>query len=213
MKKIILLLIVVAFISFIYTQYKNSLENNMAPVGESGVSKNTSVETLNTITDLNYQLDVEKTSIIWTGETILKSHTGTVDVESVSIIEDADLLSGSISVDMKTITGDAGEGLDGHLKSSDFFDVDVYGQSYLEFTEVSSGNFNAVLTIRDISHDISFVAKRDVIDGITILSTDLVFDRTLYGVNYKSSKLTDVIKDNAIKDNIKLDIELAIIKK
>ena len=71
---------------------------------------------------------------------------------------------------MTTITvtdmqGKWSKNLEGHLKSSDFFDVERYANAFItfqsneKFIKNNQINLNGMLTIKDIIHPISFTAE------------------------------------------------------
>lgn len=215
MKKIILLIIAAIIILFIYSEHTNSQDTGIIPAETSSdvseVVESTDEPDLS-IQDSDYEFDVENSSITWSGETLIKGHTGTVEIQSLAISEDEGLFSGVVVVDMNTIIGDAGAGLDSHLKDTDFFDVTNHPTSTLSFDETTSGVFNGVLTVRGVSLPVSFVANRTTTDAGLRISTSIEFDRTAYGVNYQSSKFADVIKEKAIDDEIQLDVVILLRK-
>jgi len=78
--------------------------------------------------------------------------------------------------------------------------------------EAAGGNSQQVtgdLTIRGITHEISFPAQITMDDQMIHAKTEeIVLDRTLWEVNYKSKSVFAELKDSFIKDEmiIKLDI-------
>ena len=132
------------------------------------------------------------------------------------MIENGQLLGGTVEVDMSTIEGDdhrADNNLIKHLKDPDFFDVKKFPISTIAITRVESTNdenkkVTGNLTIKGITHPVSFPAKIEVKDGIVKASGKLVIDRTKWDVRYKSGKFFDNLKDQAIADDIEFNIKI-----
>ena len=80
--------------------------------------------------------DIEKTTLHWLGEKVLGEHNGTVELKEGWISwQDNRIVSGEFTIDMKSIKDDDGsERLESHLKSDDFFGVDLYPESKLMVT-------------------------------------------------------------------------------
>jgi polyisoprenoid-binding protein YceI len=126
------------------------------------------------------------------------------------MIENGQLVGGTVEVDMSTIEGDdhrSDNNLIKHLKDADFFDVTRFPLSTIAITRVESTNdenkkVTGNLTIKGITHPVTFPVKMEMKDGIVKASGKLVIDRTLWDVRYKSGKFFDNLKDQAIADYI-----------
>ena len=171
----------------------------------------------------DYNILLEESELIWIGKKItLKEHTGTLQFkEGIISINDDGAIYCNITIDMTSINNTDMKGkmkrkLEEHLKSDDFFNVDQFSTSKIEFQSTSRENnkmqFDGNLTIKGISHPISFIV--DIIEsGMQLKAeTRLVFDRSIYDVRYSSGTFYENLKNKLILDNINLDILIVAIK-
>ena len=86
----------------------------------------------------NLKVDVTNSTIKWKGYKPTGSHEGTILLQTGNIeLEDGKIVGGSFVVDMTSIKdADGSERLEGHLKSPDFFDVEIYGTSNFKISKV-----------------------------------------------------------------------------
>ena len=162
------------------------------------------------------KIDVAKSGIVWTGKKVTGSHTGTINLQSGSLVFKKNLIKGgTFVVDMTTIsttdlTGKGKESLDGHLKADDFFGVENFKTATLTFTNISTKNKNnytitADLTIKGITKSVTFDL---VVSGNTATATVKV-DRTKYGIKYGSGSFFSDLGDKTISDEFELEVKLA----
>jgi len=126
------------------------------------------------------------------------------------------LMGGTVEVDMNTIEDKnhkSDNNLIKHLKDADFFDVKKFPFSTIAITKVASINvedkeITGNLTIKGISHPISFPAKVEVNAGIVKANAKLIIDRTNWDVRYNSGKFYDNLADKTISDSIEFDITI-----
>ena len=160
-------------------------------------------------------IDLEKSTINWTGKKVTGEHTGTVSLKSGSLTyENGRLSGGMFEIDMTSITctdleGEWNQKLVGHLKSDDFFGVANYATATLNITKVEGGdngsfNVTADLTIKGKTNPVSFAVTPD---GDSF-SANITVDRTLYDVKYGSGKFFDGLGDKMIYDNFELAVNL-----
>ncbi len=170
-------------------------------------------------------IDPAQSQIKWTGYGVGKSHWGHVNVKNADLNFDkkGEPTRGEIVVDLTTIkTKDiedptyAGK-LDGHLKNSDFFDVETFPTATFRAEKIAkqkdgSYKVDGKLKIKDIEDAKSLVMKPVTEAGTTFLVGSLKFDRAKHNVQYNSQKFFDVAKlgDKLIKDEIDLEIKLAV---
>lgn len=167
-------------------------------------------------TPVKKEINSAKSSIEWKGEKVLGAHTGTIDLKEGYLEMDASgITGGKFVVDMTSIIVTDLEGgskgkLEGHLKSDDFFGVKSYPTATLEITSatktVSGYDVSANITIKGVTEPVTFVLNNNE-DGS--MSTDLVLDRTKFGVRYGSGSFFDNLGDNTISDEFKLKVKLA----
>ena len=64
------------------------------------------------------------------------------------------------------------------------------------------------LTIKGVTHPVTFPANMEVQDGIVKANGKLIIDRTKWDVRYRSGKFYDNLKDQAIADSIEFHIKI-----
>jgi polyisoprenoid-binding protein YceI len=130
--------------------------------------------------------------------------------------EKGQLVGGTIEIDMKSIENK--DKLDQnspikHIKSEDFFDVEKFPISTFVITRVTAVNSENIkvtgnLTIKSVTQPITFPAKIKVEGGVVHASGKVVIDRTQWGIRYKSGKFYDNLADEAILDDIGLEMKI-----
>ena len=95
-----------------------------------------------------------------------------------------------------------------------FFSVDKFKVSKLDFQSVKRNGdlleFDGNLTIKNISHPISFTANISESEENIVAKSSLVFDRSKYNVKFGSGTFFEDLGDYLILDDINLDVILAI---
>ncbi len=170
-------------------------------------------------------IDLGRSAVAWEGTKVTGRHDGTIALGSGELYLVGDqLVGGNIVIDMTQIIvldiEDPGMNarLKGHLDSDDFFSVATFPQAKFEMAKLeliegaaeSQPNYNIKgnLTIKGITHGISFPAIVKV-DGNSMKATaDFDLDRTRWDVRFGSGRFFEGLGDNLIHDNfnIKLDI-------
>ena len=105
--------------------------------------------------------------------------------------------------------------LEGHLKSPDFFGVEKFPTAFITFQSTKNPNkekkinLDGELTIKDITHPLSFTA--DLLNTKPFLTAKAIlsFDRSKYDVRFRSGKFFENLGDKLILDDIDIDIILA----
>jgi polyisoprenoid-binding protein YceI len=164
-------------------------------------------------------IDTKESVVTWKGSNLIgsNSHTGYVYISKGELmIENGQLTGGTVEVDMNTIE-DKNHGSDNklvyHLKDPDFFEVKKFPFSTIAITRVASINgenkkVTGNLTIKGITHPVTFPAQMEIKDGIVKADGKLVIDRTLWDVRYKSGKFYDNLADQAMSDSIEFHIKI-----
>ncbi len=170
-----------------------------------------------------YVADPSATVVKWHGEKIVgSSHNGTIDLREGWLTTDGkSVTGGEFVVDMNSIKNedvkDAGSRakLEGHLKSDDFFGVEKYPFSKLvlaggsQFTD-GKAIVKGSLTIKEATHPVEFTVQESRSGDLLTYTATITFDRSLYNVRFGSGKFFSNLGDNAIRDEIKLDVSLAV---
>jgi len=171
-----------------------------------------------------YSFNITSSKINWEGKkTLIKEwiDTGSISIKSggITIIDDK-ITEGHIIIDMNSITAQktgAGQGesnLSKHLKSADFFDVEIFPTSKFVLTSIiSSENENEYIvkgdiTIKNITKNIEFPMTINMTNGSISMNAEIILDRTQFDVRFGSTNFFKDIGDKAIDNNFTLKLEL-----
>ena len=132
------------------------------------------------------------------------------------MIEGEQVVGGTAEIDMNTIEYKDKENKNTpikHLKSPDYFDVEKFPVSTFSITKVAyavRGNIKVTgnLTIKGITNPVTFPARIEVKDGIVKANGKVVIDRTQWGIRYRSGKFYDNLADQAVSDDIEINIKI-----
>jgi len=170
------------------------------------------------------RVDIHKSTVKWKGSKITKGHEGFIQIQKgVLMIEHGTLVGGQISFNMKTITNSDIESekykamLEGHLKSDDFFDVDKYPLSTISITKATKtegNNYSIVadLSIKGITHSITFDAEVNINKVEFVVAANIKIDRTKWDIVHNSGNFFKDLGDKLILDEIEFDILLLSVK-
>jgi polyisoprenoid-binding protein YceI len=162
-------------------------------------------------------IDTKEAVVAWTASSLHGRNTGYVYISKGELmIEKGQLAGGTVEVDMNTIEDKnhgSANGLVNHLKSPDFFDVKQFPFSTIAITGVESTNnenktVTGNLTIKGITHPVTFPAIIEVKSGIAKANGKLVIDRTNWDVRYRSGKFYDILANQTISDSVEFDITI-----
>jgi len=121
-----------------------------------------------------YNVDLTKSKVDWSGSADNRFHPGTLMLKSGSVTVDNNKITGASFVfDLNTITvtDAAGERLQTHLKSADFFDVAKFGEATFTSTSVTytsetQADVAGNIVIKGVSVPVKFPVKvRGLKDG------------------------------------------------
>jgi len=113
----------------------------------------------------------------------------------------------NITVDAKTVDTDL-EARDNHLRKEEYFDVEKYPKVSFKSTKITTTNKDGylfmfgVITIKNISKEISFPFKQTSKDGGILFDGEFKLNRLDFGVGGKSFSMSD-----------ELNVELSIFAK
>ena len=165
-----------------------------------------------------FTVDTANSTLTWKGYKPTGSHNGNIMLQSGSIvIKDDKIAAGSFVVDMSTIKDvDGSARLEGHLKSADFFEIEVYTTSKFEIVKThhkeGKSHITGNLTIKDVTKEITFEATT-VVDGDTVILTSelLKVNRAEFNIKYKSKSFFNDLKEKFIEDEF--DLQVTIVAK
>ena len=156
-----------------------------------------------------------QSSIDWVGRKVTGAHNGTIAVkEGELIVNDNKLIGGKVIVDVATIKvldvtdPTTNAQFAGHLASDDFFSTEKYPEATLEITSVSGQHIVGNLTIKDISHPVSFDAAVNINHDILIATGKLVIDRTKYEMKFRSGSFFKNLGDTLIYNDFELHLTI-----
>ena len=161
-------------------------------------------------------IDLDNTQISWIGRKVTGQHSGTLNLSDGWVIMEDDILkSGQLIFDMHSIKNTDIESpewklkLEEHLKDADFFAVDSFPQAILTisgcqaiFKQNSTNTLKVLadLTIRDITHEISFPISLQRSGQFFSVEGTVDIARTLYNIQYKSGQFFADLGDRMIYD-------------
>lgn len=146
-----------------------------------------------------------------------KGHSGYITISSGElVIENGQLVGGTVEVDMNTIADEfhrSNNKLVNHLKSPDFFDVEKFPISTFVLTKVAPADGDTVnvtgnLTIKGITHEVTFPASVDVTERTVTANGNVTIDRTQWDVRYGSGKFFASLADKGISDDIEFHMKI-----
>lgn len=167
-----------------------------------------------------YIIDPKESVVKWKCSMVFADkggHNGYVSLSKGELmIEKDQLVGGAAEVDMNTIADElhgSNNNLIKHLKDPDFFDVKKFPISTFAITKVAladGGTVNVTgnLTIKGITHEVTFPADVSVKGRTVTTNGKLTIDRTQWDVRYRSGKFFADLADEAISDNIEFDIKI-----
>lgn len=214
MKKIILTVLVAISVMACKVDDKNKVKATDAKEVNETINANSSeAEVYNVMTD---------TSILtWKGFKPTESHNGTVGITRGNMMVANDMIvGGKFMIDMNSIVcldmpadDKYNAKLIGHLKAADFFDVENFPTATFKLTEVvkegTKINVSGNLTLKGITKNITIPASFVSENGFVSFKSDVFkIDRTEFGIEYKSTKLVDIIKDKSIDDLIEMSFNV-----
>lgn len=167
-----------------------------------------------------YNIDTKQSIVTWKGSMVFdfeEEHIGYVYISKGELmIEKDSLVGGTVEINMKTIEYKNKESKNTpvkHLKSADYFDVEKFPISTFSINKLKysvRGNIKVTgnLTIKGITHPVTFPARIKVKEGIVEANGKLVIDRTQWGIRYRSGKFYDNLADQAVSDDVELLIKI-----
>ncbi len=172
-----------------------------------------------------YKIDASNSELVWHGQKITRTHTGTVQIKDGQLAVKGNKYRGNFTIDMKSIVNTDLQDekyrakLTRHLKSEDFFSVEKHPTATFEITKIvpykaeegENANYRVTgnLSIKNITHEISFPAKIDFSDSGFAAEASFSIDRSKWNVRYNSGSFFANLGDKLIYDDIKFQLKLA----
>lgn len=175
-----------------------------------------------------YTVQTKTSTLNWVGKKVGGSHTGTIAIkEGTLTVANGKIETALVTIDMTTIRV-TDEGMDdgtkgklvGHLNSPDFFNVEEHTTAKFQltaFTPIQSStvaNYTVTgkLTIKGITHEITFPAIVRMSEGRIEASANLTFDRSKWDVRYGSGSFFDNLGDKVIYDDVQIGFNFVATK-
>lgn len=167
-----------------------------------------------------FQIQQAASTVNWTGKKVLGLHTGSINIANGFIeITDNNIVGGEIQIDMTSIVitdiedKKTNQDFLAHLLNDDFFSVDKFKTATLTITgsskiETNKFKTDGNLTIKGISHPISFISSIEIFTDTLHSLGEVVIDRTLYNIRYGSGKFIENLGDKLIYDDFVLQFKL-----
>ncbi len=174
-----------------------------------------------------YSIDTTASVINWAGSKPLIPgyvDSGTLGIKEGTLSVNGASGSGTIVIDMTTVhVGSTSKkpgmesALEGHLKKSDFFDIATYPTATFTITDVkgradsptsSMYDVSGTLTMKGKTNPVTFPAKIFLQDGKLHAEASLTIDRTKWGITFGSKDFFASIAENAISNDVKLDLKV-----
>ena len=152
-----------------------------------------------------YTADVAKSKVEFIGSKKEGYHTGYFKLRSGQVtVENGKITGGkfSINLDSLKITDDAGEKLEGHLKSPAFFDNGksseaTFSISNVNYTADNKADIDGILTLKGVTVPVKFTAYIRNIDAAKFFAeASVVIDRTAFGMSYGKGNIADEVQVN-----------------
>lgn len=170
------------------------------------------------------QVDTKESSVKWIGSKVTSSHEGYVNILKGSLaINHGTLVGGQFAFDMNSISCTDIESekynkkLVDHLKNEDFFNSKAFPVATVKITSVKQSDKNSYkiysdLTIKGITHPISFDAHVDINGEVFLAKAKISIDRTKWDIKYGSGNFFENLGDRMILDEVKFDISLSSVR-
>lgn len=149
---------------------------------------------------VNYSVDSKNSKIEWSGSKKNGYHPGYFLIKEGTLkVNEGKIVGGNFSIDIAglKVTDGAGEKLEGHLKTADFFDVANYPEASFEigtvnYTDESTAQISGTLNLRGTKAGVKFDAKvRSISETKVFAEAFFSLDRTIFGVNYGKGNVSN----------------------
>jgi polyisoprenoid-binding protein YceI len=171
-----------------------------------------------------YALSVKDSKLHWEGNFPTgKGHHGTLQVSSghLMIHANGQVTGGDFIIDMRTIkttditSKDGGNDLDMHLKSEDFFFVNIFPTATFSFAKnqilrlsATAQTVNGFLTLRGMKNNITFPAVIKRVGNQIKVTAKFSINRARWNVRYQSPTFKNMIKNGVISDEVPISLDL-----
>lgn len=163
----------------------------------------------------NFKIAASQSIIDWVGRKVTGAHNGTISIKNGTLtVQDNQVTGGRFVIDTTSIkildvTDPATNAqFAGHLASDDFFSIEQYPEALFEITRVNNRHIEGDLTIKGITHPVSFDANVSVVGDILTASGKIVVDRTKYDMKFRSGNFFQNLGDTLIYNDFDLTVNI-----
>lgn len=163
----------------------------------------------------NFEIVSAQSNIDWTGRKVTGAHNGTIAIKEGTLIFTDDKLTGgkfiidTTSIKILDVTDEATNAqFAGHLASDDFFSSEKFPEAEFTINSVSDNHIQGNLTIKGITHPISFNAVINANGNTVNASGRIVVDRTKYEMRFRSGNFFKDLGDTLIYNEFELDVNI-----
>lgn len=161
-----------------------------------------------------------ESSINWTGKKVTGAHNGTIEIKEGTLsITDNQLTGGNFAIDIPSISildvtdPATNRQFAEHLFSEDFFAAEKFPEAFFSVTNstfIDETNYQITgdLTIKGITHPVSFPATVQASEGKITASGKIIVDRTKYEMKFRSGNFFTNLGDTLIYNEFELDVKL-----
>lgn len=164
-----------------------------------------------------------QSTIEWVGRKVTGAHIGTIAMKEGTLLFKNDHLSGgrfvidTQSIQILDITDPVTNAqFAGHLASDDFFNSAQYQEATFNISQAEphgSGSYQVVgnLTIKGITHPVSFNVQVNRSGSLLTASGKITVDRTKFGIKFRSGNFFQNLGDTLIYNNFNLNITITAV--
>jgi polyisoprenoid-binding protein YceI len=168
----------------------------------------------------NFEIVNAQSSVNWTGKKVTGAHNGTIDIKDGTLtLNNGTLTGGNFVIDTTSIKilditdPDTNAQFAGHLFSADFFAADSFPAATFDITRIDQAKdgdhlITGNLTIKGITHPLSFPADVQVSPDQITASGKIIVDRTKYDMKFRSGNFFTNLGDTLIYNEFELDVQL-----
>ena len=154
-------------------------------------------------------IDTSASSINWRAAKVTRTHDGGFHTFEGTVTRLGTEVTGvDITIDTRSVWTDT-DRLTGHLKSDDFFDVELHPVAHFvadQFAPVDSmGATHLVtgnLTMHGVTHGVTFPANIQVQDDAVMATADFIINRRDWEINYNGAA------DDLVEDHVRLILDI-----
>ena len=162
-----------------------------------------------------FRIQADRSRIEWVGRKVTGSHNGTIAVKEGWVswngtgISAGRIVADTTNITILDITDPAlNDRFAAHLASDDFFSSGTHPEAVLEIQSVDGTAIRGSLTIKGITHPVTFTAAVHLHDDKLSATAHLLVDRTRYNMKFRSGNFFTNLGDTLIYDEFQLNVAI-----